>query len=385
MATGIQFITKETVEAALAEFFRLGRQEFLRKYGFGRARDYLVQDPLTGAWADSKAIIGAAYGYRFPERGPLNAREFSGGEARVVRLLRELGFAVETASEAELPQQASSRGWSRAEVELIVADYLSMLAKELAGQAYSKTAHRNALRPLLSGRSDASIEFKHRNISALMFELGYPALQGYLPASNRQSLIAEVVEQQLIRHTELDALARAYMDTPAVPLEGVRFDKALVPPPTRRATTAREPGPAVFRATKRDYLEREARNSTLGKAGELFILQFEQWRLAERGLGQLADKVRHVSAEDGDGAGYDILSFDDHGEKRFLEIKTTAFGELTPFFVTATEARFARQEGGRFYLCRLYDFRKTPRFFELKGPIEQHCHLDPTTYRASLM
>ena len=49
MATGIQFITKETVEAALAEFFRLGRQEFLRKYGFGRARDYHVQDPLTGA------------------------------------------------------------------------------------------------------------------------------------------------------------------------------------------------------------------------------------------------------------------------------------------------------------------------------------------------
>jgi len=39
--------------------------------------------------------------------------------------------------------------------------------------------------------------------------------------------------------------------------------------------------------------------------------------------------------------------------------------------VTATEARFARQEGGRFNLCRLYDFRKTPRFFELNGPIEQ--------------
>ena len=35
--------------------------------------------------------------------------------------------------------------WSREEVEAIVADYLHMLTLELAGQSYSKTAHRLSL------------------------------------------------------------------------------------------------------------------------------------------------------------------------------------------------------------------------------------------------
>ncbi|WP_374666861.1 DUF3883 domain-containing protein [Ramlibacter sp.] len=381
----MNYITRDAVEAALAEFFALGQQGFLHKYRFGPARDYFVQDPLTGSWADSKAIVGAAYGYRFPDRGPLGPRDFSGGEARVVRLLRELGFNVASAAEAEeAARPADQAAWSRAEVELIVADYLNMLALELAGQAYRKSAHRRALLPLLRNRTEPSIEFKHRNISSVMLELGYPTLRGYLPAPNRQKLITEVVEHQLAKAKNLDALSTAFIETRAVPLEGIRFDKVMVSPPARREVKAREPAAAAFRPVKRDYLEREARNSSLGNAGELFILQFEQWRLSEAGLGQLADKVRHVSQEDGDGAGYDILSFDYRGDERFLEVKTTAFGELTPFYVSATEARFARQEVSRFTLCRIYDFRKSPRFFELQGPIEQHCRLDPTTYRASL-
>lgn len=36
------------------------------------------------------------------------------------------------------------RDWGREEVEAIVADYLHMLMREMAGQNYSKTAHRNA-------------------------------------------------------------------------------------------------------------------------------------------------------------------------------------------------------------------------------------------------
>lgn len=48
---------------------------------------------------------------------------------------------------------------------------------------------------------------------------------------------------------------------------------------------------------KRDYLEREARNRSLGLAGELLVM---------------------------DGAGYDILSFDTDGRERFIEVKTRA-------------------------------------------------------------
>jgi len=72
----------------------------------------------------------------------------------------------------------SSHDWSRYEVEAIVADYLSMLASELAGTPYNKTVHRRALMPALNNRSDQAIEFKHCNISAALLDAGFPYIGG---------------------------------------------------------------------------------------------------------------------------------------------------------------------------------------------------------------
>ncbi len=43
--------------AAMAEYDRIGRKKFLEKYGFGKAREYLVRDPASGNCYDSKAIV----------------------------------------------------------------------------------------------------------------------------------------------------------------------------------------------------------------------------------------------------------------------------------------------------------------------------------------
>lgn len=80
------------VNDALDEFDALGRDAFLDKYGFGQAREYFVR--RGNRLYDSKAIVGAAFGYQFPGHGPLNAAAFSGGEATVQRKLEELGFEV---------------------------------------------------------------------------------------------------------------------------------------------------------------------------------------------------------------------------------------------------------------------------------------------------
>ena len=66
----------------------------------------------------------------------------------------------------------NAEAWSDTEQELIVRNYLHMLRAEREGKYYSKTENRNALRPLLNGRSDGSIERKHMNISACMIDLG---------------------------------------------------------------------------------------------------------------------------------------------------------------------------------------------------------------------
>jgi hypothetical protein len=69
----------------------------LDKYGYSPARQYqLVHDGKT---YDSKAIVGVAFGYQFPERGPLHHSEFSGGEATVAPLLQQLGFDIKTIQE----------------------------------------------------------------------------------------------------------------------------------------------------------------------------------------------------------------------------------------------------------------------------------------------
>jgi hypothetical protein len=85
------------VQAAIDEYDRLGRVPFLHKYGFGRAQDYFLI--ANGRRYDSKAIVGAAYGYQFPQEGPLSHGKFSGGEATVRRLLERLGFTVEGPNE----------------------------------------------------------------------------------------------------------------------------------------------------------------------------------------------------------------------------------------------------------------------------------------------
>ena len=84
-------LSRHEILQAVAEYDRLGQERFLKKYGFGMARSYwLVVDGKT---YDSKAIVGAAYGF-LPGREPLAAADFSGGAATVGRLLGGLGFQV---------------------------------------------------------------------------------------------------------------------------------------------------------------------------------------------------------------------------------------------------------------------------------------------------
>lgn len=85
-------VDRPAVLKAVREFDRIGEVAFLKQYGFRQARGYfLVHD---GQRYPSKAIMGVAYGYQFPDRGPLSGREFSGGEQTVFGWLDRLGFTV---------------------------------------------------------------------------------------------------------------------------------------------------------------------------------------------------------------------------------------------------------------------------------------------------
>jgi hypothetical protein len=254
------------------------------------------------------------------------------------------------------------------EVAAAVAAYLRMLTLQLTGQAYNKSEHRRGLHQVLSGRSEKAIEYKHRNISAVMIELGYQPIRGYLPLWNfqRQALFEEV-GRQIAAYPQLEEAAARSVEMPAVVPAMDRFDGVRVDPP-RLQQEVREPDryrPPVL--AQRDYLAREARNQSLGRAGEEFVVHYERWRLIERGQARLADRVEHTSKVKGDGAGYDVLSYEEDGRERFIEVKTTAYPKETPFYISDGELEFANAHEDDFRLYRVFEFRRLPRLFELRG------------------
>jgi hypothetical protein len=266
---------------------------------------------------------------------------------------------------------------------------MSMSRFELLGQPYSKTDHRRALQQKLSGRSEAAIELKHQNISAVLRDLGYFWIPGYKPRSNYQRLLAEVVEFWVRDHAEFDRYNQVAAEAPAVAPQHFDFTRFETEPPTKPKATGVGSGEQEAYGSEAkvrircDYVAREARNVSLGVAGEELVVKFEQHRLSQLGYDRLAAKVTHISRSEGDGAGFDVLSFDEDGTERFLEVKTTAFSRETPFYASSAELRFSQKNSGQYALYRLFDFRKTPRCFTLPGAIRDHCALDPISYRCS--
>lgn len=275
-----------------------------------------------------------------------------------------------------------NRDWSREEVEATVLDYFSMLSSWLAGTPFNKTAHRRALIAQLDRRTDDAIEYKYRNISAVLVDASFPYLPGLTPLFNYQALLAEVVADRLPKATGLLHVAEAAADAPIVVPEvddilAVLTKPPKPSPPDARAAESRHP---VRLPT--NYVEREALNRSLGLAGELFVLNFERARLIHAGREGLANKVVHTSVELGDHEGFDILSYEETGAERLIEVKTTKYGSETPFFVTRNELHVSSTRQAHFQLYRLFEFKSAPRLFTLLGSIESTCRLSAATFVA---
>jgi hypothetical protein len=102
----IRDITRNAVLAATNEYDELGQDEFLERYGFGRARKFVLV--LDGKTYDSKAIVGAAH--RYATGKALPAAAFSGGVHTVVAWLTALGFEVRDTTVRPAPVADGSVG-----------------------------------------------------------------------------------------------------------------------------------------------------------------------------------------------------------------------------------------------------------------------------------
>ena len=81
--------------------------------------------------------------------------------------------------------EKSNNDWSDTEIQAAVDAYLGMLKREQSGEKFNK-AHENRVLRLgaLANRTDSSVEFRMRNISTVLEQLGYAIIKGYKPAKN---------------------------------------------------------------------------------------------------------------------------------------------------------------------------------------------------------
>lgn len=272
----------------------------------------------------------------------------------------------------------AGRKWTDAENDLIVATYFAMLEHDLKGRPYSKAEHNRRLQGE-TGRTRGSIEYKLQNVSAVLRMSGEVWIPGYKPASNYQHSLIDAVYRWLDTN-------RSFVDRPLVTNATNRFltDPWLRPPPMLKNEPSRQEREMVDPIIREfDFSGRDQRNRELGKAGEEFALDMERRELTNAGHRDLAKRIRWVSQEEGDGAGYDIASFFRDGRNRLIEVKTTVGWERSSFHITRNELDVASARPDEWRLLRVWDFSRAPKAFELMPPLDRHVHLTASSFIAS--
>jgi hypothetical protein len=266
--------------------------------------------------------------------------------------------------------------WTDDELDAIVADYFVMLGDELARKPYVKSDH-NASLVAQTGRTRGSVEFKYQNISAVLERMGLPWIFGFKPARNYQNALFDAIDRYLS-----GGLIERYEQPSSVPIFAKEDALVFVPAPALEPTaTLPEKFERLIR--KFDPVERDFRNRALGKAGEEFVFELERKSLSQHDRNDLAKKVRWISHEDGDGAGFDILSYDPAGNERLIEVKTTNGAAKTPFFLSRNEREVSDARRDTWHLYRVHLFSQKPQIFTVRPPLESTLYLTPESWRAS--
>lgn len=131
---------------------------------------------------------------------------------------------------------------------------------------------------------------------------------------------------------------------------------------------------------KIDYVAKQRKNQLCGLIGENYVVDYEKNRLINEGCFDLADRVEHVSQTIGDGLGYDIVSYNIDGTKRFIEVKSTVNANgLTSFFISKNELDVSKKIN-EYFLYRVYDLNNNPKLFISKGSLNDNFTLECVSF-----
>lgn len=144
-----------------------------------------------------------------------------------------------------------------------------------------------------------------------------------------------------------------------------------------------------FNPQKVDWQSVNQRRSELGRLGEKFVVRFETGIVCNFAPFDTG-RIVHLSEEQGDGAGFDIVSLNPDGTDKFIEVKTTVGPASTPFYMSENERMYFvlnRYENNSF-IYRVFNFDQDNMTGEIicisAEELFTQYHFDPISYRVSI-
>jgi hypothetical protein len=144
--------------------------------------------------------------------------------------------------------------------------------------------------------------------------------------------------------------------------------------------------PAAAQGYERRHGENPKHRHNIGELGEQYIFEKELNHLISQGKINQNKEVIHVSLKN-DSEGYDIVSFTDTGERKYIEVKTTTGNEFEPFYLSNSEME-AMKRLNNYWIYRVYNFNVDLKKGDLykidcKKEIDHHYNIQASSFRVT--
>lgn len=136
---------------------------------------------------------------------------------------------------------------------------------------------------------------------------------------------------------------------------------------------------------KTDYKQINLSKEKVGKDSEELIYNLEKEKLLKENRSDLAQLVFWESKENGDGAGYDIRSYEKKNEEYveiYIEVKGTNKSVNEPFEISKNEIETSNKYKEQYYIYRVGNVYTNPKFYKINGRIKDNFSLEATSFKA---
>lgn len=99
----------------------------------------------------------------------------------------------------------------------------------------------------------------------------------------------------------------------------------------------------------------------VGDAGENYVFEYERNKLMKLGMDQLAEQIVKQYEDLSDFPGYDLQSFDEKGNKIFIEVKSTKGKNKNYFEISTNELNTAKELGESYYIYQVTSALTEPK------------------------